>query len=146
MALFLASVVIFPQLMSPTIDVLISIASYSQDAAAAFMMVSIAVMRILLKRSPAAGDEALDLSFVRVSKGVARMALYSFCWMCIAGMPEVLFSPRPVSPSAGDLGSAALFVRYSGMLLLAGIGLLSRAVLSKKIASLQSGHAARDRQ
>ena len=132
--------------MSPTGDVLITIANYSQDAAAAFLAVSIAVMRMLLKKSPASGDAELVVSFVRVSTGVTRMARYSLCWMWIAGIPEVIFSSGQVSLGAGDLRAAASFVRYAGMLLLAGIGLSSWIGLSKKVACLQSGHAARDRE
>ncbi len=112
-------------------DVLIAINNYSHDAAAAFLAVSLAVLWLLSKNFPVSGDAALDVSFVNVYTGVARTARYSFCWLLIAGIPRAIFFRGYESPGI-------MVIKYAGMVLLAGIGLLSWARLSKKTGQLRS--------
>lgn len=130
MVFSLSAVVKLVVLMS---DVLISINNYSHDAAAAFLAVSLAVLWLLSKNFPESGDAALDVSFVNVYTGVARTARYSFCWLLIAGIPRAIFF-------RGYESTGTMVIKYAGMVLLAGIGLLSWARLSKKTGQLRSKH------
>lgn len=112
-------------------DVLIAIINYSHDAAAAFLAVSLAVLWLLSKNFPVSGDAALDVSFVNVYTGVALTARYSFCWLLIAGITRAIFF-------RGYESLGIMVIKYAGMVLLAGIGLLSWARLSKKTGQLRS--------
>lgn len=114
-------------------DILIAIINYSHDAAAAFLGVSLAVLRILSRNYPASGDQALDVSFVHVYTGVARTAGYSFCWLLIAGIPRATLFRDYES-------SGIMVIKYAGMVLLVGIGLLYWASLSRKTGHLRSKH------
>ena len=114
-------------------DVLIAISNYSHDAAAAFLAVSLAVVWILSRNFPSSGDPALDVSFVRVYSGVARTARYSLFWLLIAGIPRAIFFCDYES-------SGVMAIKYGGMVLFAGIGLLTWGRLSKKTGHLRSKH------
>jgi len=114
-------------------DILIAANNYSQDAAAAFLAVSLAVVWILSRNFPSSGDPALDVSFVRVYSGVARTARYSLFWLLIAGIPRAIFFCDYES-------SGVMAIKYGGMVLFAGIGLLTWGRLSKKTGHLRSKH------
>ena len=121
-------------------NILIAINNYSHDAAAAFLAVSLSVVRILSRNFPASGDAALDVSFVRVYSGIARTARYSLFWLLIAGIPRAIFFREYELSGAGDLQVPVMVIKYAGMVLLAGVGLLSWARLSKKTGHLTSKH------
>ncbi len=114
-------------------DILISINIYSHDAAAAFLAVSLAVLWILSRNFPSSGDPALDVAFLRVYSGVSRTARYSLFWLLIAGLPRAIFFRDYES-------FGVIAIMYGGMVLFAGIGLLSWVRLSKKTGHLRSKH------
>jgi hypothetical protein len=126
--------------MSPIGDILITINNYSHDVAAAFLAVSLLVVRLLSKKYPASGDRVPEVSFVRACMGVTRIARYSLCWFLVAGVPRAIFFRQCESSRAGDLQIIAVVIQYAGVSALAGIGLFSWSRLSRKIGYLKSKH------
>jgi hypothetical protein len=130
--------------MSPIGDIILTLSSYFHDAAAAFLVVGLAVVRILLKKYPVSGDAALEIVFVRVCISAARIVRYSFCWILVMGVPMAIFFKGRSSSGPGDLQTAAMAVKYAGMLFLAGIAFFSWSMLSKKVGFLKSKHTIND--
>jgi hypothetical protein len=126
--------------MSPIGDIIRALNSCSYDAAAAFLAVGLVLVRTLLKKYPSSGDAALEGAFVRVSMSAARIVRYSICWIIVASVPMAIFFRGRSSAGPGDLQTAAMAVKYAGLLILSGIAFFSWSTLSKKVGYLKSKH------
>jgi len=126
--------------MSPIGDIVLTLNSYFSDVAAAFLAVGLAVVRILLKKYPASGDPALEVAFVRVCMSAARILRYSICWILVACVPMAIFFKGHGPSGPGDFQTAAMAIKYAGMLFLAGVAFFSWSMLSKKVGHLKSKH------
>jgi hypothetical protein len=124
--------------MSPIGDIILALDNYSCGIAAAFLVVALAVVRILLKKYPPSGDAALEVAFVRVCMSAARIIRYSICGIVVTGIPMAFFLKGRGLSAQGDLQGAAAAVRYAVMLFLSGIALFSWSRLLKKVGRLKS--------
>ncbi|GEM_PF-4263668 len=126
--------------MDPIGDISLTLTGYSQAAAAAFLVVDIALVRMLLRKYPAPRDAALEAEFRRICMSAARIVGYSICWMVVTGVLMAFFPKGRGSSAQGDPRIPATAIKYAGMVLLAGTGLISWARLSKKTRQLRSKH------
>ena len=124
-------------------DLLIIAVNYSHDVATAFLASSAMTMWILSMRYPGSGDAGLELYYIRVYRGVTRVAVGSLCWILIAGIPRIIYHNEfELAEMAGDLQFIAIVIKHIVMFVLLGAGLFYWSRLSRKVKILKLKHNA----
>ena len=70
----------------------------------------------------------------------ARIVRYSIWWILVSCVPMAIFFKGRGPSGSGGVQTAAMAVKYAGMLTLSGIAFFSWSRLSKKVGYLKSKH------
>lgn len=76
--------------MNPALGVFIMLNNYFHDVATALLAASGVTMWIILRRYSNNTNTDVTDYFLRIYKGITRLAKFSLCWILVGGIPRTL--------------------------------------------------------
>ncbi|MBI5641206.1 MAG: hypothetical protein HZA17_12360 [Nitrospirae bacterium] len=120
---------------------MIMVTNYSHDIATAFLAVSGLTMWLISRQHFVSESPEQELFFIRIYKGITRIAKDSLYWILLAGVPRVVFYMEyEWSDVAGRLQIVAIVIKHVVMFTLVGAGLFFWSRLSRRVKVLKLKH------
>jgi hypothetical protein len=124
--------------MSPLLGVFIMMNNYFHDVATALLLASgIAMWVIVKKYGDNSNPDVIDY-FLRIYKGITRLAKFSLGWILIGGIPRTIFyKDFEWANAVGKSQVPALIVKHIFAFIFVGIGVYIWIKINRMVKSLK---------
>lgn len=125
--------------MSPGVGILLMMNNYFHDVATALLLASGVAMWIIVQKLGDENDVSVVAYFLRIYKGVTRLAKFSLIWILVGGIPRTLsYQQFEWSNAAGKGQIAALIIKHILAFIFVGAGAHIWMKINRKIKKLEA--------
>jgi hypothetical protein len=124
--------------ISPTLGVIIMMNNYFHDVATALLAASGIALWVIIKNYEENTDRAATEYFLRLYKGMTRVARFSLYWILIGGVPRTLFYKKFEWANAVGHGQVpAIIVKHILAFTFVGTGVYLWLKFNKKVKRIK---------
>lgn len=129
--------------MSPSLGVFIMMNNYFHDVATALLLASGIAMWVIVRRYGNNSNPDVTDYFLRIYRGITRLAKFSLAWILIGGIPRTLaYKDFEWANAVGKNQVPALIVKHILVFIFVCTGVYMWIKLSKRVKVIKAGNKA----